>query len=43
MSDELNLDIAPDGTVHGIESMNANMGRFFAYTAFYILVVVNAT
>jgi uncharacterized protein YuzE len=24
VSDELNVDIAPDGTVHGIELLNAN-------------------
>lgn len=24
VSDELNIDIAPDGTVHGIELLNAN-------------------
>ncbi len=24
ISDELNIDIAPDGTVHGIELLNAN-------------------
>jgi len=25
VSDELNVDLAPDGTVHGIELLNANV------------------
>jgi uncharacterized protein YuzE len=38
LSDELNVDLAPDGTVYGIELLNANAQLRGAGGGFFVLV-----